>query len=921
MMADVFDTTIPLPLRLSTQLFELRLSDDDIFAGDVEDKTAAHVGHVLYDATTKALSVSTERVAEKELKWNDLSNTVTWTCAGASLCEGRLCFTDDLREAIGTVTRRNGESVVVTASPMPTYPREAPPTYRTPPIPGFHPAGLTTASPYMMLSAIGGEAASEKDTTTTQKVYMTEFKTERRLKTEDGQAGNSGWVRWDSLEWGMETQSPGTPVVCFVDDVDVSAYTTLAHSDPGTTTLVKTEGDAGSTTADYTFSITLPSEVEVEKQTFTGTLVHGGDTYEWRGAWRRDRELERAAAAAAVSGGPGGGTVTQLMAVTSLKSTTKEVEVEVEGKDGKPRFERRIVTEDMAQEEADRIFARIIMRSAPADVMQMLAPDMAKLDREEAKIAALGPDYLARAALVNVFSFLKNTDGVSQAQKDRINEDKCKAFVRACAQTSPVKEGDHDYVKMWGWEDKERNTIQSQYRSVAQACYRLGYRRAVKEFEAFLVDAKEWYGIFARHLTGELHTRELTGRVKVGDTKVAHDVYDWHNKLQVLQDEAGEIKEDDPKIVDVVAHLHGIASISVFDGIPWNSEHGSNIIKFFEDLDGIKNNAKLSFIAKTKDYIELQRLLKEREDHDSLTVAELAKQVVEGLNDHARQLTRTPSLAELSSAVTRNELRGFWPKTLARSRTVARWIARVAVVFAGIYFLQQTLGNGAETFSLAEQVSIVASLADAGIQAVRLLAVPIRWVAQTEFAAKVAAKVAAVAVKMVRGLGNALGKLVPARAVAWMAAVRAWIKRVFGKGIPGVGTAAKAVKGFFTRNWANIAKGIGLVFGFFVSVAALAASAFEFAAALREGRPVEALFAGTQLVVAALGVLAFAVQIVASLAGATQIAAIAGTLGICLAAIGIVVAAIAFVVSLSQPREDPIKRILDTHGGTYGLLK
>ena len=39
------------------------------------------------------------------------------------------CFTDDLREAIGTVTCRNGECVLVTASPMLPGPGEAPPAY------------------------------------------------------------------------------------------------------------------------------------------------------------------------------------------------------------------------------------------------------------------------------------------------------------------------------------------------------------------------------------------------------------------------------------------------------------------------------------------------------------------------------------------------------------------------------------------------------------------------------------------------------------------------------------------------------------------------------------------------------------------------------------------------------------------------
>ncbi|GJE89262.1 hypothetical protein PsYK624_053590 [Phanerochaete sordida] len=917
-MADVFDTSIPLPVRLGTQLFELRSSDDDVFADDVEDKTVAPVGHVLYDATTRALCVGTEKVAEKELMWNDLSNTVTWSCAGANLCEGRLCFTDDLREAIGTVTCCNGECVLVTASPMLPGPGEGPPAYGSTLMTSAFASnagplamGMGAASPFMMFNAIGGGAASEKDKDT-QKIYMTEFKTERRLKTEDGadEDDDDDWAPWYSLEWGMEMHSPGTPVVCFVNDVDVSAETTLDHSTPGQTTLVKMEGDADSKKEDYTFTITLNSEVEEDKQAFAGTLIHKNKAYAWRGTWRASKDRARTVARGPTRG-PGDRTVTQLMAVTSLKSTTKDVEVEVEGADGKTTRETRTVTEDMAQEEADRIFARIILNSAPADVMKMLSPDMETLDADETRIAALGPDYLARAALVNVFSFLKNTPGVSQAQKDRINEDKCKAFVRACAQTAEVKQGARDYVAMWGWGEPEKTKIQRQYREVAQACYRLGYRRAVKEFEVYLTHAKEWYGIFAKHLVGDLHIRELTGRVKAGDSKIAHDVYDWNIKLQILEDEAGTLEEGDPTIPEIIAQLHGVAPFAVLDGIPWSGEHESNIIKFFEELDGMQNDATKTYITKTKEYVELQRLLKER---DQLTTSELAKLLVEGLNDHAKQLKRAPSLAELSSAVTRNEQRGFWPAAWARGRAVFRWAARAAVVFAGIFFLQKTLGEGAGTLSLPEQVSIWASLADASRQVKTLVGKPLSKLAQSEAAAK-----------MSRGLGKAIGKLVPGRAAAWMEAAKAWGAKVvakIGSKVPNfIGKAATAVKGFFTRNWANIAKGIGLAFGFFVSMATLVASAFEFKKALEEGRPMDKIFSGVQVVIAALGIVAFSVQIVASLAGAAQIAAIAGTLGIWLAGIGIIVAVVALIVTLTQPREDPIKKILDKYGDTYGLLK
>ena len=43
--------------------------------------------------------------------------------------------------------------------------------------------------------------------------------------------------------------------------------------------------------------------------------------------------------------------------------------------------------------------------------------------------------------------------------------------------------------------------LQGEYRDVAQACYRLGYRKQVLRFQEFLKNAKEWYGIFARYLS------------------------------------------------------------------------------------------------------------------------------------------------------------------------------------------------------------------------------------------------------------------------------------------------------------------------------------------------------------------------------------------------------------------------------------
>ena len=46
---------------------------------------------------------------------------------------------------------------------------------------------------------------------------MTEFKTERRLKGGD----DDDWSPWYSLEWGMEKNTPGTPVVVSLVELEL----------------------------------------------------------------------------------------------------------------------------------------------------------------------------------------------------------------------------------------------------------------------------------------------------------------------------------------------------------------------------------------------------------------------------------------------------------------------------------------------------------------------------------------------------------------------------------------------------------------------------------------------------------------------------------------------------------------------------
>ena len=170
---------------------------------------------------------------------------------------------------------------------------------------------------------------------------MTEFKTQRRLHGSD-----DAWVPWYSLEWGISDQAAGghvvvscpryccgvflTPFQCLVNDVDVSSSTALTQGADGKEfDLSKTRGDPSNKGLDYTFHITLNRTTVASNSTFLGTWEEGEKNlkYEWKGTFRGTRTLE-ASQPAETDVGPGGMTVTQLMAITSIKPTQKEIEVE-----------------------------------------------------------------------------------------------------------------------------------------------------------------------------------------------------------------------------------------------------------------------------------------------------------------------------------------------------------------------------------------------------------------------------------------------------------------------------------------------------------------------------------------------------------------------------------------------------------------
>ncbi|GJE88406.1 hypothetical protein PsYK624_044890 [Phanerochaete sordida] len=889
---------VPLVTRIGSRAFELKLSVG-LFSKD--NAHPAPVGHVVFDAADPGvLSVTGHKVTK--IFSNDAANTVSWVSAAGNLCEGRLCFTNDGSEAVGTVTYRDGTHAVVTASPVDLDSVMAPPAYYAPDFVEIAAGdGIARSIP----GSVHPKVAFAPSVAGNEGTYMTEFKTKRRPYG----SGDNAWAPWYSLEYGYEDQSVGGRLVCVVNDVDISSSTvTTAGASTKEIVLTRTKGDPSNKDLDYTFRITLNVTTAEANQTFLGTWEDGGKTYDWKGEFRAAHTRPASTKPAETDKGPGGMTVTQLMAITSLKPTQKLVPVEVFDKDGNKTTEQRVVQEDMAQNESDRIFCKVVLASAPEDVRKVLAPEMAPLAPEELKIKAMGPKFLEYAGVVNVLSFLKKSSEVDQRQRDRIDGNKCDAFVRACATFGDPLPGVQDPVVAFGWNrttDKATiERVQIEYRTVAEACYRLGYRLSVSDFQPFWKDpatAKEWYKLLAQHLVSPYHIQELQARIKTDPKKIPHDIFDWQNKLQILAEVAGDIG-DAPTLSAIIEVLHGSVTFALLDGVMWSSDLKDSMLKLFTELDAVEKDTKIGKATKDAlgheitDYKELRQVL---QDRGELTWSEFGKSLVEGLDEHVKHMERTPSVAELAESVA-DEGKAA-PKAWTKLG-LFRAAARGAVIAVGLWLLNDTLANGQSSLGLAEQISMYASLVDGSAKIVKIGG----WI------------VDALSQRIAKSVGGAVAKVMRTRALAWVTAAQKWANNLASRA---AGLVPNVVKGFFEKNWANIAEGIGLVFGFFVSVAALVASAFEFAKALREGTLEDKIFAGAQLTLAALATIAFSVQIVATMLQAEAIIALAGTIGMWLAGLGIVVAVVALIVTLTRPHPDPIKDIIDKYGPMYHLLK
>lgn len=123
---------------------------------------------------------------------------------------------------------------------------------------------------------------------------------------------------------------------------------------------------------------------------------------------------------------------------------------------------------------------------------------------------------------------------------------------------------------------------------------------------------------------------------------------------------------------------------------------------------------------------------------------------------------RKPTVTELSSVLAEKEatesLKG-WPKAWAKIKSCIR----PAIIAVGFFFLSNTLMQGAQgqKLSISEQVSIYAAMLDGVLHAPKMVLLPLQAVAlATKYMAK--------------GVGWALEKIIPGRALGLINAAKSF---------------------------------------------------------------------------------------------------------------------------------------------------
>ncbi|ESK96467.1 hypothetical protein Moror_6975 [Moniliophthora roreri MCA 2997] len=839
-----------MPFSGGTRSFQLNIVDDSPFL-----RVSLLDSGDTIQIRAEELTPDTVNILDGQHEiWNDASDSVGWAYPDSRFTEGRwsssnysdgIGYASDERSGTPTEPPSDCEAHVVQISKMALDKKSVDQAKVIEAKASDNNLALveTPAKPVMlerMAAQAPAKVAEDND-----EVDVTIYTTKRRLKGKDGQ---QDWMPHFSLSYGIIPNDDFSMVVYLDNDDDISDVVGAEHGKK--LTLFKLNGDPENKKRDFTFHITINHGFENNERTFEGTWNDEQGEWEWRGRLLADQKRKCGKCAGVEYGPDGQSTRQQLLMISSFNS---------EGK-------------DIAQQEGDRIFGKILLASIPDDVKEKLYPNAPELDKAEQAIKDLGPDYLSHAAVVNFLSHLQASVDISPAQRVRINKTKCDAFFPACMAVEKPVGNQADPVQTFGW-DREKDApildkIQQQARVVALHCYRLGYIRAVTSFRPFLKYASYWYKRLVEYIESPAHLRQFMHRVRSQDDRLERDVYDWHNKLTLLHNVCGDIKGVS-KIEEVMSALKGASTLATLDSVEWNDSVVAHLKEFFEKLDEVDNDPLKN---KDKEYAKLQKLMAER---GASTWSEFGNRIIGTVQACVKHLHRKPSVTELSEVIARQEVANAltqWPKT----RTVIKTSIRP------ITFQYQ---RGSEYVSLVEGVLLMPSTVIAPIQ------LGIKYLA--------------------KGIGSCLRKIMPQRSLDFINAAKA-----FGINVNQVDMVIKG-------SWKIFSKGIKHVFGFFVSCICVWAAADEFDHARKHGRKVDKWFAGTELMLACLGCITLCVQIGAALWGgpaAGAVVAFCGTVGLVLMAVGLTVAVIGLIVT-AVLKEDPVRDFINKYGRKYGLLK
>ncbi|KAF9524184.1 hypothetical protein CPB83DRAFT_898140 [Crepidotus variabilis] len=703
-------------------------------------------------------------------------------------------------------------------------------------------------------------------TSESELVHVAIYATERRLKVQNGDEDDEDWMPHFNLSYTVVADDDMSLVV-YLNDDNISDLVDAEHG--AAMTLFKSEGDPENKKRDYTFRIVIDPGIEESDGTFNGTWYDNKGEWEWRGRYFLEGKRSQIKPCGIEYGPDGKSTIQQLLMLSSVNP---------EGK-------------DIAQQEGDRIFGKILLDSIPYDVKEKLYPDLPKLDKEERAIKNLGPDYLPRAAVVNLLSHLQGSKDVAAIQRARIDKIKCEAFFPACMSTKKPLDDRDDPVKTFGWDRKRDaaiiSRIQHQSRTIAMHCYRLGYIRAVTSFQMFLDDATYWYKRLASYLVSTTHLRRFSHRVRSQDNHLERDVYEWYNKLTLLHNACGDI-DGAAKIEDIVASLQGASTLATLHNVEYNDDFKAHLRDFFEELDQINNDP---LKRKDKDYAKLQRLMAIR---GANSWSELGKTIISTINTHTNHLHRKPTVTEAATLLARQEA----ANPLAWLLTDIGAHIRPALIGGGIIILINTLLQQREVLSMPEKITMYMSLVQGISMEPSLVLAPVQCLA-SGFK------------YLARGIGWCLKKMMPQRSLSFINAASLF------------GTKIVRVRSVMSGVLEKLCKGLTLVFGFFMSCFCVWAAADEFLYATRHGQTVDRWFSGTELLISAAISVNKGVQLGAlwCLGKAdAPIVAFCGTVGVVLMAVGFAVAVAGLVVGMVL-KEDPVRDLIDKYGQKYKLLR